>query len=249
MSGEWQDFVRIESSPIHVSVVIPAKDESDSIGLVLTDLFKVIPDLEGYTCEVICVDDHSTDKTAQVAASFGVRVISNPGRSGKGRALRVGFQAATGDVIIMMDADYSHRAEDLPAMLAPLANGAGLVIGSRIMGGSDEFTRIRALGNVFLTGIFGLCHHRYLSDALNGYKAFRRDVFTDFRYTSTSFEIEIELLVNTLRKGYRIMEVSSHERVRQGGNAKSRVIRHGTRFLWRIFWETIRRPVRIGTHG
>ncbi len=237
----------LASGPTRVSIVIPAKNEADSIGLVCADLFKVIPQLDGYACDVICVDDHSTDKTAEIAASFGARVISNRGPGGKGRALRVGFAATSGDLIVMMDADYSHRAEDLPAMLAPLANGAGLVIGSRIMGGSEEFTRVRALGNVFLTAMFGICHQRYLSDALNGYKAFRRDVFTDFQYTSTAFEIEIELLVNALRKNYRIMEVSSHERVRQGGEAKSRVIRHGTRFLWRIFWEAVRRPKKSGT--
>lgn len=234
------------SGPVRVSIVIPAKDEASSIGLVCADLFKVIPQLEGYTCEVICVDDHSTDRTAEIAASYGARVVSNHGPSGKGQALRAGFEAATGDVIVMMDADYSHRAEDLPAMLTPLASGAGgLVIGSRLMGGSDEFTRVRALGNLFLTAVFGLCHERYLTDALNGYKAFRRDVFTDFRYTSNSFEIEIELLVNALRKGYRVVEVSSHERERHGGEAKSRAIWHGTRFLWRILWEKVRRPVIV----
>jgi glycosyltransferase involved in cell wall biosynthesis len=235
----------ISTGPCQVSIIIPARNEEESIGLVCADLYKVIPQLDGYTCEVICVDDHSTDQTAPIAASFGARVVSNSGPSGKGRALRAGFAAASGDLLVMMDADYSHRAEDLPAMLAPLTDGAGLVIGSRIMGGSDEFTRVRALGNVFLTAIFGLCHQRYLSDALNGYKAFRRDVFTDFRYTSTSFDIEIELLVNTIRKGYRIVEISSHERSRLAGEAKSKVLRHGARFLWRILWEMIRQPERI----
>jgi hypothetical protein len=75
---------------------------------------------------------------------------------------------------------------------------------------------------------------------LNGYKAFRRDVFDDFNYTSSMFEIEIELIANTLRKGYRVVEVLSHERARAGGEAKSRVIRHGTRFFWRIFTEWLR---------
>lgn len=232
--------MQITDEPIRVSVVTPARNEADSIGLVLADLFKVIPQLEGYVCEVICVDDHSTDMTTEIATSFGARVVPNLGPRGKGLALRTGFAASSGDVIVMMDADYSHRAEDLPAILAPLMNGAGLVIGSRLMGGTEEFTRVRALGNLFLTAMFGVFHDRYLTDALNGYKAFRRDVFTDFPYTSTAFEIEIELLVNTLRKGYRIVEVSSHERVRHGGEAKSKVVRHGTRFLWRILWEKLR---------
>jgi len=79
-----------------------------------------------------------------------------------------------------------------------------------------------------------------LSDALNGYKLFRRDVFTDFVYTSRMFEIEIEIIANTLRKGYRVVEVISHERARAGGEMKSRVVRHGTRFLARIIWERMR---------
>jgi len=69
---------------------------------------------------------------------------------------------------------------------------------------------------------------------------FRRDVFTAFTYTSANFEIEIEIVANALRKGYRILEVSSHERARAGGQVKSRVVRHGTRFLLRIIWEGIR---------
>jgi hypothetical protein len=75
---------------------------------------------------------------------------------------------------------------------------------------------------------------------LNGFKAFRRDIFDDFNYTSPKFEIEIEIIANTLRKGYRIIEVMSHERARAGGEAKSRVIRHGTLFFMRVFTESLR---------
>jgi len=208
--------------------------------MVLRDLFQTIPELNGYKVEVICVDDHSTDRTAEIAREFGAQVVRNTGKAGKGMALRAGFQEATGDILIMMDADYSHRPEDLPIFLQAFRDGVGLVIGSRVVGGSEEYTHIRALGNVFLSTMVGLCLGRYLSDALNGYKVFRRDVFTDFAYTSKDFEIEIEIIANTLRKGYRIVEVSSHERSRAGGELKSRVVRHGTRFLLRILGERFR---------
>jgi glycosyltransferase involved in cell wall biosynthesis len=224
-----------------ISVVIPAKDEEATIGKVLHDLYEVIPTLQGYEAEVICVDDHSSDKTPVIARSFGAKVIPNTGKSGKGMALSVGFREATGDILVMMDADYSHRAEDLPDFLKALKDNVGLVIGSRVVGGSEEYTHIRALGNVFLSATLGFCTGRYLSDALNGYKVFRRDIFTDYKYTSRQFEIEIEIIANTLRKGYRIVEISSHERTRAGGEVKSRVIRHGTRFLLRIFWERMKR--------
>jgi glycosyltransferase involved in cell wall biosynthesis len=223
-----------------LSVIIPARNEEETLGNVLTDLFDALPKLQGYETEVIVVDDHSTDKTAEIAHSFGARVEKNLGKGGKGMALRKGFDAANGEIFVMMDADYSHRPEDLHLFLDALKDGIGLVIGSRVVGGSEEYTHIRALGNVFLSTSVGLATGRYLSDALNGYKVFRREVYTDFKYTSTSFEIEIEIVANTLRHGYRVVEVSSHERSRAGGVAKSKVIKHGTRFLMRIILEGLR---------
>lgn len=224
-----------------LSVIIPARNEEETLPMVLRDLNAMIPQLRGYQVEVIVVDDGSTDRTAELARGLGARVVPNPRRSGKGMALRAGFEAAGGEILAMMDADYSHRAEELPLFLQAIAqDGVGLVIGSRVVGGSEEYHHVRALGNVFLSGSLGLATGRYLSDALNGYKVFRRDVFTDFQYTSRNFEIEIEIVANALRKGYRILEVSSHERARAGGEMKSRVVRHGTRFLLRIIWEGLR---------
>ncbi len=223
-----------------ISVVIPAKNEEDTLAKVLDDLKQTIAQMPNYKVEVICVDDHSTDATANIARSCGASVVENTGKPGKGMALRAGFKAATGDVLVMLDADYSHRAEEMPRMLESLTEGVGLVIGSRVVGGSEEYTHVRALGNVFLSATLGLCTRRYLSDALNGFKVFRRDVFDDFNYTSRAFEIEIEIIANSLRKGYRVVEVSSHERARAGGVMKSSVIRHGTRFLLRILWEGLR---------
>jgi len=220
-----------------LSVVIPAKNEEETLGRVLEDVNRVLPTLVDWQTEVIVVDDHCTDKTSAIAKSLGARVVQNQRIGGKGTALRAGFEAATGDYIIMMDADYSHRAEDIPVFLAAIGGDAGLIIGSRVFGGSEEYTHVRALGNVFLSAAVGLCMGRYLSDALNGFKLFRRDVFADFTYTSRMFEIEIELIANTLRKGYRVIEVISHERARAGGEMKSRVVHHGTRFLLRILWE------------
>lgn len=223
-----------------VSVIIPARNEEDTIGRVLEDLNKVIATLPSYEFTVIVVDDHCTDRTAAISRSYGATVIQNRRSGGKGHALRAGFEAATGDLLLMLDADYSHRPEDIPDFLAAMKGDVGLVIGSRVFGGSEEYTHIRALGNVFLSASFGLCTGRYLSDALNGFKLFRRDIFTDFTYTSKNFEIEIEIIANTLRKGARVREVISHERARAGGEMKSRVIRHGTRFLLRIFWEGLK---------
>ena len=147
----------------------------------------------------------------------------------------------------MMDADYSHIATDLPKLLHEVRQHQGLVVGSRITGGSEEYTRVRALGNVMLTWCFGLFHGKYMTDALNGLKVFHRDVYRHFIYTADDFEIEIELLVNALRLGRPITEFPSHERSRSGGKLKSSVVKHGTLFLTRIIYERFRKAqVRNG---
>jgi len=222
-----------------VSVIIPARNEAANMARVLEDLNATIRSLREHSVEVIVVDDGSTDDTARIAESLGARVIRNTSRRhGKGVALRLGFAAASGELLTMMDADYSHRAEELPRFLEALQDPTvGLVIGSRVVGGSEEYTHIRALGNVFLSATLGLCTGRYLSDALNGFKTFRRSIYDEFPFNANNFEIEIEIVANTLRSGYRIVEVLSHERARAGGEAKSRVVRHGTRFLLRILFE------------
>lgn len=223
-----------------ISVVIPARNEAETLPKVLSDLKTTISNLDGYSVDVICVDDHSSDDTPTIAKSFGVYVVQNTAKPGKGLALRTGFSQASGDILVMMDADYSHRPEDLPRFLEALSDDVGLVIGSRVYGGSDEYTHVRAFGNTFLSTVIGLTTGCHLSDALNGYKVFRREIFSDFKYTSTAFEIEVEIIANTLRKGYRVVEIRSHERARAGGEAKSFVVRHGSRFLMRAIWEGLR---------
>ena len=226
-----------------LSIVIPAKNEADSLPRVFDELQAALKQLPPQT-EVILVDDHSTDATAKVAAQYPfVRLTENPYNSGKGMALRAGFEAANGEYIAMMDADFSHQALDLPALLKEVQQHKGLVVGSRISGGSEEYTPVRAFGNIMLTRAFGLVHGRYLTDALNGFKIFHRDVYRSFFYTSQKFEIEIELLVNTLRLNRPITESPSHERSRLGGKLKSSVVKHGTLFMSRIFYEKFRKAV------
>ncbi len=217
-----------------VSIVIPAKNETVTLPALLRDIQGVTFQIPAYDFEVIVVDDHSTDATAAVARDNGATVVANLMSGGKGNALITGFKKARGSILMMMDADYSHRAEHIPLFLEELKKGHGLVVGSRQLGGSDEYTPVRTLGNIGLSSVFRLLTGVTTTDVLNGYKAFRRDVFTDFTYTCAQFEIEIELMINTLRKGLTIGEFASHERERAGGEAKSRVVRHGTRFLLAI---------------
>ena len=220
-----------------VSVIIPAKDEEASIGNVLKDLNNVIKKTKKYSFEVIVVDDKSRDKTAKIARKYRAKVIRNEGESGKGKAIDLGFRNAKGDYIVMLDADYSHKPEDIPFYLEKLDKGYGLIVGSRHFGGSEEYDIIRYLGNFFLTGAFRAFFGVPLSDALNGFKAFKRNIIENYKYKSKDFEIEIEIIANALREKEKIGEIPSHERARFGGKMKSFAPVHGTKFLLKIISE------------
>lgn len=226
-----------------ISIVVPAYNEEEVIGNVLREICYVTSKMS-QKCEIIVVNDRSKDGTAGVVRQFsaqGVILIDSKNPQGKGGALRSGFDAARGECIVMMDGDGSHQAVDIPKLTDEVFRTKGLVIGSRIYGGSQEYTRVRAFGNILFTWMFGFFHGRYLSDALNGFKAFHRDIYQKFLYSSNGFEIEIELLVNTLALQRSITEVPSMELSRQGGEVKSRVVRDGFRFLWRIIQERFRK--------
>lgn len=224
----------VDSRKVLVSVVIPARNEEETLGRVLGDLQKIVEQSKDYIFEVIVVNDHSTDKTEEVMRRWEAVGVSNERSPGKGNALITGFEKSSGEIVIMMDADYSHRCEEIPVFLSLIRAGFGLVVGSRWTGGSEEYTFVRHFGNVFLTLCFWMVSGHWVTDALNGFKAFRRDLVHEHAWRSSDFEIEIELLITALRKCYKIGEFSSYERARAGGKMKSAVVRHGWRFLWCI---------------
>jgi glycosyltransferase involved in cell wall biosynthesis len=213
-----------------VSIVIPARNEEESLGKVLDEVSSVIGEIENYKFEVIVVDNNSTDRTYTIGAEKGVKVLKET-RPGKGMALLKGFNEAKGDIIIMMDADYSHSAREFPVFLKKIEDGCGLVIGSRQLGKSDEYNFTRRFGNLFLTRSFRIFFGYFLTDALNGFKAFRKDVVKKHECVSKDFEIEIELIYYALKERMVVGEVKSHERARFGGKMKSSALIHGPKFL------------------
>lgn len=220
-----------------LSVVIPAFNEEVSLGELLEKIEVVMGFVEK-SYEIIVVDDGSTDKTAEVATQHDCVVIKRTGGiHGKGLALREGFSKSKYDIIIMIDGDGSHRPEDIPYLLLELNKGHGIVVGNRYLGGSDEYTPLRSMGNRVLTVIFNFLFHVQLTDTLNGFKIFHRSIFDSFEYTSSQFEIEIELLANTIQLGKSIGQHSSHELGRKGGKSKSFIVRHGMQFLFQIIRE------------
>jgi len=224
-----------------ISILIPAKDEEETIGAVLSDVNRETQKMPEFLWEVIVIADHCIDNTATIAKKNGAKVITNINQAGKGNALISGFEIATGDIIVMMDADGSHIADDIKKFIPLLIDEhVGLVIGSRCLGGSGEYTVIRSLGNVIFTAFINILFNLKLTDGLNGFKAFKKDIVKNHKYSCKSFEIEVELIYNTLLENQEIFEVASYERSRAGGEMKSRAIIHGSRFLWCIISKGIK---------
>jgi hypothetical protein len=210
-----------------VSLVIPAKNEAANIAWVLEQVPACVD-------EIILVDGHSMDATLVTARSCrsDVRVVVQQG-SGKGDALRAGFQAATGDVIVMIDADGSMSPQEIPRFLYFLANGYDFVKGSRFMGGggSLDITRLRRLGNRGLLLLTNGLYDAHLTDLCYGFCAFHRRYLEFLDLTTPGFEIETQLTICALRAGLRVAEVPSLEMPRRAGRSNLRTFRDGTRVL------------------
>jgi len=209
-----------------VSVVIPAKNEARNIGWVLSRLSAELD-------EVILVDS-STDGTAEIATSHrpDLIVVSDPG-CGKGAALRAGFAAATGDYIVMLDADCSMDPAEIDRFVGGLLSGYDMVKGSRSMrgGGSADLSPLRRAGNRVLTSLVNVLYGVSFTDLCYGYFAFRRDCLPTLAVCATGFEIETELVVCAINSGLRTAEVPSFEDVRRHGESNLNTFRDGTRVL------------------
>ena len=217
-----------------VSVVIPVLNEARNLPWVLR---RLPPDIH----EVILVDGRSVDGTVEVA--LGIRPDIVPviePRRGKGRALRAGFAAATGDYIVMLDGDGSMDPGEIPMFVERLRHD-DFVKGSRCLGDgdSDDFTWVRRLGNRSLLGLVNGLFGQPFTDLCYGYCAFRRSHLDRLNLTADGFEIETQLVVHAVKAGLRIGEVPSVELVRTGGISNLRVLRDGPRVLRTIVRERL----------
>ena len=234
-------LVRASARP-RVSVIIPALNEADNLAHVLPFL----PDLID---EVILVDGHSTDRTIAVARELrpDVRVVTQTHR-GKGNALACGFAVATGDIIVMLDADGSTDPNEIPLFISGLLAGADFVKGSRYMegGGSHDLTRIRRYGNTFLTGTVNALFGVRYTDLCYGYIAFWRRCLPQLTVDCTGFEVETLLTVRAARASLEVTEVPSVEHNRNSGESNLRPVRDGLRVLRTIMRERIGRDRTAG---
>lgn len=218
------------SQRVKVSLIIPTLNEADNLRCVLP----TIPDLVD---ELVIVDGGSTDGTLDVAIMLrpDARVVIEPLR-GKGHALKRGFEVATGDILVMMDADGSMDPRDILTFVAALRAGADVAKGSRFLqgGGSSDLTTLRSVGNFMLTQAVRLSFGGRYSDLCYGFMAFWRHVLPTFDGGVAGFEVETFLNVRALAAGLRVVEVASFENPRIHGVSHLRTFRDGSRVLFTI---------------
>ena len=221
-----------------VSVVIPVKNEAHNLPIVLSSL----PD---WLDEVVLVDGHSVDESIAVARQCrpDINVVTQPG-TGKGDALLAGFEACTGDIIVMMDGDGSTPGSEIVRYVSALVAGADYAKGSRFAnsGGSDDITFSRRLGNRVLSGIVNLTFGTRYTDLCYGYNAFWADRLPYLSLDGGGFEVETVMNIRAAKSGLRVQEIPSHEAERVHGESNLHVVSDGWRILNAIAKEAVTRP-------
>jgi peptidoglycan/xylan/chitin deacetylase (PgdA/CDA1 family) len=226
--NEYQQYPRI-------SVVIPTRNEAQN-------LYHVLPDIPAEVSEVIMVDGHSTDDTIAVAQQLlpSIQIIRQE-RRGKGDALRIGFAACTGDIIVMLDADGSTDPTEIPRFVEALQQGNDFAKGSRFLpdSSSHDITPLRSLGNAALSQFVNLLFGTRYSDLCYGYNAFWRHCLERVQMNCDGFEIETQINIRMHKAGLKIVEVPSIERARLFGQSNLRTFRDG----WRVFKEILKEGI------
>jgi glycosyltransferase involved in cell wall biosynthesis len=193
---------------MNLSVIIPVYNEAASIQVIL----KRVQDT-GLVHEIVVVDDGSKDGTRDVLAALdgknSVRVILHERNKGKGAAVRTGMSAASGDVLLIQDADLEYDPRDYPQLLQPINEGlADVVYGSRFLGRAHRVTMFwHLVANKLLTLMTNILYNTILTDMETGYKVFRREVLNGMTLRANSFNFEPEFTAKILKRNFRIFEV------------------------------------------
>lgn len=223
-----------------ISVIVPTLNEAKNLPHVFAELPSGLH-------EVIVIDGFSTDGTPEVARRLrpDVKIVDQRQR-GKGDALRCGFEASTGDILVMLDADGSADPAEIPAFVQALMRGADFAKGTRFHpdGGSSDITRLRGTGNRVLSGTVNVLFGTGYSDLCYGYNAFWRHCLPAMSVDCTGFEVETLINIRIARAGLDVREVPSFERERIHGQSNLNTFRDGGRVLRTILRERLRRVPR-----
>ena len=238
LSGSSVDSSDAPTLSFTISVVIPTKNEARNIGWVLERIGPIVD-------EIVIVDGLSDDGT--VEAAIQVRpdsVIVHHPVAGKGEAVRAGFASATGDLVVILDADGSMDPGEIPDFVEELAHGSDFVKGSRFLpgGGTTDMTRVRGFGNTILVRLANLLLGTSHTELCYGYMAFRRSRLDELDLRATGFEIETELVVKACRAGLAVTEIPSFESPRRYGTSNLNTFRDGWRVLRTLLRESLSAP-------
>ncbi|MDD3717864.1 MAG: glycosyltransferase family 2 protein [Actinomycetota bacterium] len=219
-----------------LSIVMPVFNERNTIKEILRRVRQV--DLGDLEREIVVVDDGSSDGTRDILSmeeDSGTRVICHAENQGKGAAVRTGFAAATGDLILIQDADLEYDPEDYPRLLEPVLKGkAQVVYGSRFTGPRKNMLFWHYVGNRFLALVTNVLYNTTLSDMETCYKLFTREALEGIELRSDHFDIEPEMTAKILKKKIRIFEVPITYAGREMEEGKKITWRDGIPALWTL---------------
>jgi glycosyltransferase involved in cell wall biosynthesis len=225
-----------------LSVVIPVYNEAATIKEVISSVMAA-----PYEKEVIVIDDGSVDGTREILnelSSPGLRIVAHGRNRGKGAALRTGFGMATGNFVIIQDADLEYSPSDYPKLLKPLLDGrADVVYGSRFIGGDEHRTLFfwHMVGNRLLTLFSNMLSNLNLTDMETCYKAFRREILEQITIEEDRFGFEPEITAKVSKLGARIFEV--------GISYSGRTYSEGKKIGWQDGISAIRCIIKYNLRG
>lgn len=218
-----------------ISIVIPVYNEKNTILEVIKRVEAA--DTLGLEKEVILVDDGSTDGTTAIIKGLEARyaILCHPRNQGKGAALKTGFKRASGDIVLIQDADLENNPKEYPNLLKPiLENRAGVVFGSRHLTKNPRPNLSYYLGNKLTNLILNVLYGSNITDLWTGYKVFKADIIKDMRLESNRFDIEPEITVKLLRGGNKILEVPIDYFPRTHKEGKKIRPKDGLIAIWKI---------------
>ena len=213
---------------MHISVVLPAKNESGAIAQTISKIMEL-----KIVHEIIVVNDGSTDQTELIAENAGAKVVSHPYSKGNGAAIKTGARHATGDVIIFMDADGQHNPKDIPCLLQKIEVGYDLVVGARQKGSQASLGR--GIANRLYNNLATYMTEHKVEDLTSGFRAVRADKFREFLYLlPNGFSYPTTSTMAFFRAGYSVTYVPIHA-AKRIGKSHIQPLKDGVRFFLIIF--------------